>query len=357
MTNYYYDIETDIAKEPDKDFWCYIIIGGRNTGKTYSCLKSCYLNNRPFVFIKRTIEDVSLLCEHKDNKEMKFDLSPFKSINRDLKSNVRAFQLKKGLGGFYKCNEDDEPVGAPIGYIIGLSAVSKYKGFDLSDCDWIIFDEFIPQPWDRINRKEGEQLMDLYKTVSRDREHRGKPALKLICLANATKISNPVCNILEITDKLVDMQVTNKSYFEDENRGIFVHQIKDNIDFIEKEKQSQIYKAMAGTEWGKMALQNEFAYDDFTAVRRSNLKGFIPLIAIKYKSKTYYIYNKEGLYYMTLAPAKVQRVYNLKIENEQKAFYVDYLIDLQEASIENRLLFEQYTMYDLIMNYKSFFKI
>ena len=234
---------------------------------------------------------------------------------------------------------------------------AKVKGFDLSDCDWIIFDEFIPQPWDRINRREGEQLMDLYKTVSRDREHRGRDALKLICLANATKISNPVCNILEITDKLVDMQVNNSSFYKDPDRGIFVHQIKDNAAFMEEERKSQIYKAMAGTDWGRMALNNDFAYDDFTAVKKSNLKGYIPLLGVKFKSKTYYIYSKEGQYYMCLAPARVNRIYNLKIENDQKAFYIDWVIDLQDASIENRLLFEQYIMYDLIMNYRTFFKL
>ena len=351
--NYYYDIENDITND---DFWCYIIIGGRNTGKTYSSLKSCYINNRKFVFVKRTIDDVELLCDHKDT-QLDFDVSPFKSINRDIGSNVRAIKVKQGVGGFYCCNDENEPEGKPIGYVVSLSGVSKVKGFDLSDCDWLIFDEFIPQPWDRINRKEGEQLMDLYKTVSRDREHRGKPALKLVCLANATKISNPVCNILEITDKLVDMQVHKSSYYKDTERGIFVHQIKDNAAFMEEEKKSQIYKAMAGTDWGRMALNNEFGYDDFTAVKRSNLKGFVPMLGVKFKSKTYYIYNKEGLYYMTLAPARVAKIYNLKIENHQKAFYIDWVIDLQEAAIEDRMMFEQYTMYDLIMNFKQFFKI
>lgn len=353
--NYYYNIDNDVT---DNNYWCYIIIGGRNTGKTYSSLKSCYLNKRKFVFVKRTLEDVDLLCDYKKKEnEPDADFSPFKSINRDLGCNVRAYKVKKGVGGFYNCNEDNDPEGAPIGYVVSLSGVSKVKGFDLSDCDWLIFDEFIPQPWDRINRMEGNQLLDLYKTVSRDREHRGKPALKLICLANATKISNPVCNTLEITDKLVDMQVNNSSYYKDIERGIFVHQIKDNEAFIEEEKKSQIYKAMASTDWGRMALNNEFAYDDFTAVKHSNLKGYVPIIGVKFKSKTYYIYNKEGSFYMTLAPARVQRIYNLKIENDQKAFFIDWVIDLQEASIDGRLLFEQYSMYDLIMNFKSFFKI
>lgn len=352
---YYYDIEDDM--NDFRDFWCYIIIGGRNTGKTYSCLKSCYTNERPFVFIKRTMEDVSLLCEHKGDKEFKFDLSPFKSINRDIGSNVRAFEIKKGLGGFYICNDEDEPKGVPIGYIIALSAVSKYKGFDLSDCDWIIFDEFIPQPWDRINRKEGEQLMDLYKTVSRDREHRGKEALKLICLANATKISNPVCNILEITNKLVDMQNYGQSIFTDSVRGIFVHQIRDNKLFMEKERQSQIYKAMGDTDWGRMALNNDFGYDDFSAVKKCNLKGFRPYSSFIYKNKHYYIYLKDGMYYVTLARAPRVRTYNLNIENDRKLFLINIVSDLQDASIEGRVMFEQYTMYDLIMNYKEFFKL
>ena len=46
--NYYYDVDNDVTND---DYWCYIIIGGRNTGKTYSSLKSCYLNKRKFVFI------------------------------------------------------------------------------------------------------------------------------------------------------------------------------------------------------------------------------------------------------------------------------------------------------------------
>ena len=357
---YYYNIEDDITDIKDHGLlmliWCMIIIGGRNTGKTYSCLKSCYENKRKFVFVKRTIEDVELLCDPK-NSDLDFDVSPFKSINRDLGCNVRAYRVKHGIGGFYICDEENEPQGDPIGYVISLSGVSKVKGFDLSDCDWLIFDEFIPQPWDRINRREGEQLMDLYKTVSRDREHRGLPPLLLICLANATKISNPVCNVLEITDKLVFMQNLGQSKAIMVDRGIYIHQISDNYAFLEREKQSLIYKAMGNTDWGKMALNNDFAYDDFTAVKKNNLKGYSPVLAVKHKSKTYYLYNKEGYFYMTFAKAKVSKVYDLKIENHQKSFYIDYVLDLQEASVEDRLSFETYTMYDLIMNYRSFFRL
>ena len=360
--NYYYDVDNDIKDYPSA--WSYIIVGGRNTGKTYSALKSCLVNERKFVFIKRTIEDVELLCAGSGRigtktNEYGIDLSPFKAINRDMGSNIKAFTIKKGLGGFWKCCQDengvDMPDGAPIGYLISLSAVSKFKGFDLSDCDWIIFDEFIPQPWDKVNRKEGEQLMDLYKTVARDREHRGKDPLKLICLANATSISNPVANILEITDQMADMQVKKKSIYYNEERGIFVHIINDNYEFKQKEMESQIYKAMGDTAWGRMAFNNEFAYNDFTNVGRIRLKGYKPVTGVIYKNNRWYVYMKDGQYYMCTSRNDQIELYNLNLENDQKLFYTEYAIDLRNECIDGRMIFESYSMYDLIINYKKMF--
>lgn len=358
--SYYYDIEEDIKAYPEA--WCILAIGGRNTGKTYSTLKSCVLNNRKFTFLKRTIEDVDLLCAgsgrvgSKDN-DYGVDLSPFKSINRDLLCDIRAYTIKKGLGGFWK-HLNGEIDGTPIGYLLSLSAVSKYKGFDLSDCDWLIFDEFIPQPWDRIQtRREGEQLMDLYKTISRDREHRGLEPLKLLCLANATNISNQVMNILEVTDIVAQMQLEGKEYLYLEHRGILIHMIKDNPDFMNKEKSSKIYSAMGQTSWGRMAFDNEFAYNDFTCIGRQSIKGYKPICCISYKNDSYYIYMKEGQYYMSKSRHDSERIYNLNRENDQKLFYTDYAIDLRLECIEGRMTFETYTMYDLIVNYKKHFSL
>lgn len=357
---YYYDIQDDLNNFPDA--WCFIVIGGRNTGKTYSCLKSCTLSDRRFVFLKRTGDDVDLLCAgsgRMGTKENEFgvDLSPFKSINRDLLTDIRANSIKKGLGGFWKYL-NGEIEGAPIGYLLALNYVTKYKGFDLSECDWMIFDEFIPQPWDRVNRKEGEQVMDLYKTIARDREHRGKDALKLIALANATSISNPLMNILEITNDVAQMQLLGEEYRYLEHRGILIHIIKDNPDFEKKEKDSKIYAAMGNTAWGRMAFDNQFAYNDFSSIGRLPLKGFKPVCSISYKTDNYYIYIKDGTYYMTTSRHdKQSEVYNLNKENDQKLFFANYNYDLREATIEGRMTYEEYTMYDLIMNYKSFFKI
>lgn len=359
QSNYYYSISNDIEHYPDA--WCYIIVGGRATGKTYSTLKDCLLNDRPFVFLKRTNEDVDLLCAgsgHVGNKTNEYgvDLSPFKSINRDLGTDIRAYSIKKGLGGFWKhLNGDIE--GTPIGYLLSLNSVTKFKGFDLSECEWLIFDEFIPNIYDRVNRREGEQLLDLYKTVARDREHRGLQPLKLICLANATSISNPVMNILEITDDVANMEAKDIDELYLEERGIFIHKIPDNTEFAERERQTAVYKALGHTAWGQMSQGSNFAYNDFSNIGRVSLKGYRPVCAVSYKTFNYYIYQKEGQYFMCSSKHNSDNIYNLNRENDQKLFYTEWDIDLRNECIEGNMIFESYSMYDLIVNYKKFFKI
>lgn len=348
---YYYNIDDDLNQYPDA--WCYIIIGGRNVGKTYSTLKSYYMDEKKFAFLKRTIEDVELITAGGTG----VDLSPFKSINRDTSANVYAKKIFKGLGGFWDTDEEGNVYGVPIGYIIALNAVSKIKGFDLSECEALIFDEFIPQPWERVNRKEGEQLMDLYKTIARDREHRGREALKLICLANATNINNPVMEILEIVDIVANMQALNESHHYIEDRGILIHMINDNDEFRQTESESAIYKAMAGTRWADMALGNQFGYNDFSAVGHVSLKNYVPVCSVQHKQKVYYIYRNANKYYMCNSRHTSDEFYNLNKENDQKLFFTERCIDLREACIESRMLFQTYSMYDLIVNYKTFFKL
>lgn len=355
----YYSISEDIEKYPDA--WAYIIIGGRNCGKTYGALKDRLLAKSKHVFVKRTIDDVDLLCagNHlgKNLSDYSVDLSPYKSINRDLCTNVRSFKINKGLGGFWNCGTDGEAVGDPVGYLCALSAVQKFKGFDLSDSDWMIFDEFIPQPWEKVSRKEGEQVMDLYKTISRDRVQRGKPELKLIALANATEPSNPLCNILEITDDIVKMELNNQEYLYIEERGILIHRVENSSEFMDSERGSKFFAAMAETDWGHMAWDNQFAYADFSNVERINLKNYKPVCHIIYKRKDWYLYENNGFYYMTKSSAKCPETINLNTDNGQRLYAYNYVMQLKLATMEGKVKYEDFMMYDVTVNFKEYFKI
>lgn len=355
---YYYDIREDLEKYPNA--WCICVVGGRNTGKTYSALRYTYEEKKKHVFIKRTQEDVDLLCAGSgENKKAIFDVSPYKALNRDFGWNVGALKIFKGLGGFYDRDDEGTPTGAPIGYCTALSVVHKVKGYDLSECEFLIWDEFIPQPWERVNySNEGKQIMDLFKTVERDRYHRtGKP-LTLVALANATKLANPLFNVLEITDIVATMDDTKESYTYIEDRGILIHMLSDNDAFRETERHSPVYQAMKNTEWGRMAFENTFAYDDTSNVELVNLKGYRPIFKLIYKEKEYYCYTNEGQYYITDSKTnKKLPSYDMAKENDQRRFYSDRVVDLREACANDRVLFKFYSIYDLIIRFKNYFKV
>ena len=49
--------------------------------------------------------------------------------------------------------------------------------------------------------------------------------------------------------------------------------------------------------------------------------------------------------------------YDLNKENDQKRFWLENGIDLRCECINGNMLFDTYTMYDIIVNYKKFFII
>ena len=349
----YYDIRDDLKKYPDA--WCYLVWSARGPGKTYSSLRMCIEDKKKFVFMKRTIVDVDMLCASGTRKDIHFDISPFVPLNRDFGWDIKPVKIFKGIAGFYHCNEEGRPSGDPIGYACALSAAKDVKGFDLSECDFMIFDEFIPKRHERVNRNEGDQLMDIYMTVSRDRVKRGRGELKLICIANATSINNPTFGILNVIDIAADMDVCHKEYVYQEQRKIMLHMIPA-MD-VPMEEKTGIEIAMEGTAWAEMAFGGHFAYDDFTSVSHRRLKGYHPICSYTYKKETVYIYEKDGKYYATTAKANTDKHYNLQRENEQKKFFYDYIVSLREETINDNFIFQKYSMYDLIVNYKKIFEI
>lgn len=352
----YYDIREDLERYPDA--WCYLVWSKRGPGKTYSTLRYCIEEKIKFIFMKRTIEDINLMCARLDGDDS--DLSPFAPLNRDFGWSIYPFIISnKGLAAFYRGEYDDEgqlhPVGELLGWVVACSSVTKFKGFSM-EADFIIFDEFIPKPWERVNKKEGDSVLDMYMTVLRDRVKRGKKEIKLICLANATSLNNPIFNILEVVDIAADMDITGKEYHLTED-GTLLHAIPSNFDTQESDIKLGIQKRMEGTPWGVMAFGGSFGYNDYTAIGKYNLKGFRPVCSVRFKRDIFYIYNKEGFYYMTKTRHNGEESYNLNIENDQKRFYYDRCIDLRESCINGEMAFETYTMYDLIINFRKFFNI
>lgn len=344
----YYNFSDDLLNNPD--VWCFVVWSARGVGKTYGALWYSYCDHIPLVYMKRTKGDVNLIC---NENRIGFDASPYVPINRDKGINIKARRIQDGIGGFYETDpdlKDEKPTGLPIAYTLALSAAKSYKGFDFSRCEWLLFDEFIPQVGEIVRRGEGEMLLDLYMTIRRDREQRGRDPLKLVLFANSEDISTPITNTLEIVDTMAEMNLTGEEYRK--GRGILLHHVKAKA---KENEESGIYAAMQGTAWARKAFGGEFANNDFTCVQNMSIRGMVPIVSLTYKNKRYFVYlrNRDGIYYMTDSPVKAPYDYNLDRETEAKRFYLEYGIDLYSACIDGRMLFKKYSMYDLIMNFKK----
>lgn len=351
----YYHTSEDLKEYPEA--WLYFIWSKRGPGKTFSALRYMIAIQTMFIYMKWTNDDIDLLCQKGYKGDSSFDPSPFKPINRDFGCNIRPYKLREGLAGFYEFI-DGEPTGPVLGYCLSLNACLRYKGFDFSECDYIILDEAIIKKGMVVKRASGEMLLDFYMTVCRDRIKRGRGDLKMIMLSNADDISGPITNVLNIVDNIAVMNVNGIDKYYDSERGIFLHhinaeEIKDNFD------QMGIYKAMKDTDWGEVAFSGTFANNDFSNVSRNNLKRYKCMIHLIYRRKDIYLYLNQdtGQWHFSGSRNKAVLEYNLDRENDQKRFYQEYGIDIRLACIENRVTFDKYSYYDMFINYKKYFDL
>ena len=314
--------------------------------------------------MKRTDDDVENLvldaqAEKTKGKREKTDLNPFKSINRDFQDcNYMPYKMKKGLAAFY--NQIDEENKILSGYCMSLNKVSKYKGADFSDVDFIIFDEFVPTKYQVVRKAEGMALLDLYMTVSRDREQRGKEAVKLFCLANADDVSSPTTEALQITDTIARMAMGGQSLIYDPDRYILIHRLTHNKELQAEQAKNKIYQTMKGTAWADMSLSNQFAYNDFSDISsKIRMKGLKARAAFIYERNLYYVYSTdEGYYYIGEQKTDQQvRIYDLKRESEQNAFYYDYVFEIRDQWLNGQATFGKYTIKDMFLNFHKIFTI
>lgn len=352
----YYHIGKDVEAYPDATV--YIVWSRRGPGKTYGGLRYPYRKGFKTLYLKRTNKDVKTICEYAG--DIDFDPSPWAPLNRDFGLNVKPRLLKDGFGAFYNADAEGNPAGPVVNYVASLNAIKQVKGMDLSEAEWIIFDEAVPQAGEIVKRAEGEMLLDLYETVNRDRRKRGRPGLKLMLFFNAEEISTYITNTLEVVDTMAEMQATGQNILYDQERGILFHHITDAELPRSDIELHDMYRVMKGTAWADKSYGGQFSKNDFSAIEKQNMKHMRCLYHLKYRRiNNAYIYlnNKTGCFYMSSRPGNFLTSYDLDRENQQKKFFMDHVLQLREACINDRFKFEKYSYYDLIINYTKFYDI
>lgn len=264
------------------------VVGGRATGKTYTSLKTMVEDDTMFMFMRRTQTQADII-----NKP---EFSPFKPINRDNGWNIGAKAISPYNSAFYnmeECEGKNTPSGSPIGYTCALSTISNMRGFDASDVDVLIYDEFIPEKHERPLKNEAVALFNAYETINRNRELNGEPPLQLIALANANDLANPVFMSLGIVRKAHEMRKRGQEVSIMRERGIGLFILNDS-PISQAKRETALYKLTRNTEFSAMSIENDFVRENSAVIRSRNIAEYVPLVAVgeiclySHKSKCMY---------------------------------------------------------------------
>lgn len=254
------------------------IVGGRGTGKTYGVLSKAAAGELgKIVYMRRTQAQADIIS--------KPEFSPFRSIDDE----ITVKPVTKYNAGIYKGES-----GEPLGYIVALSTISNLRGFDMSDVDTLIYDEFIAERHERPIKQEGTAFLNCYETINRNRELQGRKPLTVICLANANNLSNPVFIELGLVSKAEKMERDKQEFSILPKRGIALFVLTES-PISQAKSETAIYKLTAGSEFYRMSIDNDFRLDR-EGCGALPIKEFIPICTIN--NLTFYRHKSSALYYV-----------------------------------------------------------
>lgn len=277
----------DYIFKSDIPYW--FIIGGRAIGKTFGALFEALKLDRKILYLRRTQTQADLISRP--------EFSPYKAIMREYPEyTIITDPISKYNAGIYRVTGEGKDDRDLIGYTAALSTFSSLRSFDASDIDILIYDEFAPERHERLIKNEAEAFLNCIETCSRNRELLGKPPLKVICLANSNQLGNPLFVELRLVKVCEKLRNQGEDLYINHKRGVAVLMPHDSP--ISKAKsQSSLYK-LAGerSEFGRMAIDNEFVSEGFSESRSIDLKGLSACVTVG-KITIYKRKNEDKKYY------------------------------------------------------------
>lgn len=326
MNVYQDDGYLDVEKILSVDVPFIFIIGGRGIGKTYGFLKHMILTCVMFLLMRRSQTQTDLI----NNPEF----SPFKPLNRDLDWKIETKTIAKNLGGIYDRIEEG---GTPLGYTCALSTVKNVRGFDASDCEYLVYDEFIPEKHEHPMKHEADALWNAYETINRNRELKGLKALQLIALANSNDLANPIFMDLELVRTVQKMQAKGQNCYINRERGIAIFDLGDS-EISERKQNTALYRMKKGSKFNEMALGNKYSNEVAGKIKSRSLKEFIPVVKIG--ELTIYEHKHDSTLYGTTHKTGNPEEYDLG--DVEKARFRKRYMWIWDEYIRNNIEFEEY---------------
>ena len=318
----------DCTEVIENNFTFCFLIGGRGIGKTYSALRYIIEHNVKTMYLRNKDTEIKFACSPEGN--------PFKKLNSDY-----GYQIKIPRIGYTLKSIIDDASKECIGYAAPVCTFGNIAGADFSDIDLSIYDEFIPKKTDRIIGNLGELFSAAYETMNRNRELLGEKPIKSIFLTNSNSLASDVLIYFGLVPVIEQMIKNGENVYTDCQRSIYVELIQSEIS--EQKRQTALYKAIAGSAYADMALNNDFAFDSFYNVKKRPIKEYYPICAID----EIYIYRHKsnGTYYACRSRADCP---TFTSADSLALFYRSYGFDIREQCINGNMYFSEFLIKNIL---------
>ena len=318
--------------------WMNIIIGARQVGKTYGTLDYMLRNDKHFIFMRRTKEELETITSNAE-------LSPFIPFEPYFRIDLEKVG-KSYVFGDYETDEDGKRhINKERGIAMSLSMVSKVRGFDGSSFSDLVFDEIVPQEGDIVRQTEGGSFLNALITIEGNRVLKGHPPLRSWLLANSNNLDCPILRALELTNDIERMIARDEEY-KITKSGIFLAHPKSSRVTGQRSNTPLMRHLSNRSKVKKMAISNEFSYNDLSLVKKHDLKGWKCIFSV---GDLYFYEDAQGIYYVTNSKAKCKEVYSDSHDDivrcnmnhiYLKLMHTERLIHFSSA--ENMFLFQKY---------------
>ena len=254
-----------------------VIVGNRGGGKSYGAKKRAIDN-----FLKRK-EQFGYIRRYKDDLK-----KPMEQFFTDIVWEYPDYEFKvlgdKFLIRLKPADEKEKWTEEDVaGYGFVLSTASNKKSISYPHITTLIFDEFLIEKGNqKYIANEPEKLLNLYETVARPgTEH---PRVVLFMLANAISVTNPY--FLYWNLKMPKKEDKNGKYiWKHPKKPILVEDVR-NAAFIDRKKNTEFGRLVAGTTYADYSIENKFLLDDDSFIEKKGYKARYYFTFI-YKNKTF----------------------------------------------------------------------
>lgn len=316
------------------------IVGARGIGKTYGFIKYFIERRIPFIYMRRTQIETDLQGNE--------NTSSLKKIFLDLGISAAFRSLGKGkLHAIDEIYLDDEcnQQRRHLCLCVPMSTLASIRGFDFSDYDFGIYDEFITEPHVKALRQEGNAVAAAYETINRNRELSGNKAFKMCFLANSLNIANDVFmtfDLVQPAEYLINAPDEQMVY---RRKNILLIVCKRS-PISDRKADTALYSEVS-EEYARMAIKNEFILNDFSYVKKLDLREYKCLWSV---GDLYVFRHKhESAFYVTFSRGETKKKYStayadlIRMQREQLRFWMRYLDGkIRFDSYRAVALFEKY---------------